>query len=407
MYARSNSPDPINAPARARGKVPLGPALLVIALIVGAAFLAIYALASREASASDPGIIQVIYVQPTPMQPLVGHASASLTSALEASVGTSSVIPQPRREWLESAARPLMPTRARPTAPPPPTATPDARSAPPRAEIALLSDGFAAPPCSQPAGQIITETLDSDITVVPITVHIYLPPCYDPERYAYPTLYLIHGTAFEQGGWLYNGVPRVADLQMSLGVLPPFIIVMPGADMRAGEASRYSWTNTGPGSYDDFVVNELLPYIDQHYSTWADRDGRAIGGISRGGYWSIEIAFAHPDLFSAVGGHSPSVFTRLVGVPPNFSMLSMARSIDALRDLRIWLDSGNADWAKVDMRKLMDDLDAAGVPYHAEIGEGGHEDSYWTSRVPDYLAFYAASWPRVPRAKMLDRAAAP
>ncbi|GIV85816.1 MAG: hypothetical protein KatS3mg052_2823 [Candidatus Roseilinea sp.] len=407
MYARSNSRDTINAPARAKGKVPLGPVLLVIVLIVGAAFLAIYALTLREASASNPGIIQVIYVQPTPMQLLVGHSSASLTSALEASVGRSSVMLQPRREWLESSARPVMPTRALPTAPPPPTATPDARGAPPRAEVALLSDSLAAPSCPQPAGQIITETLDSDITVVPITVHIYLPPCYDPERYAYPTLYLIHGTAFEQGGWLYNGVPRVADVQMSLGVLPPFIIVMPGADMRAGEASRYSWTNTGPGSYDDFVVNELLPYIDQNYSTWANREGRAIGGISRGGYWSIEIAFAHPDLFSAVGGHSPSVFTRLVGVPPNFSMLSMARSIDALRDLRIWLDSGDADWAKVDMRKLMDDLDAAGVPYHAEIGEGGHEDSYWTSRVPDYLAFYAASWPHAPRAKLLDRAAAP
>jgi enterochelin esterase-like enzyme len=198
----------------------------------------------------------------------------------------------------------------------------------------------------------------------------------------------------------------VADVQMSLGVLPPFIIVMPGADMRAGEASKYSWTNRGRGSYEDFVVNELIPYIDQYYSTWASRDGRAIGGISRGGYWAIEIAFAHPDLFSAVGGHSPSVFTQLVGVPPNFSMLSTARSIDELHNLRIWLDAGDADWAKVDMQKLIGDLDDAGVPYYAEVGEGGHEDSYWTSRVPDYLAFYSAAWPRAARAKQAPSAAA-
>ncbi len=407
MYAQRNSQGIGNTPARLKDKTPLGAVLLATALIAGVAFIAIYALASREASAGDPGIIQVIYVQPTPMQLLVGNSSAAVASALKADIGASSVIPQPRREWLESAARPLMPARALPTTTPSPTATPDAQAAPLRAEVALPSDASAALSCPQPTGQLITETLDSNVTVVPITVHIYLPPCYDPERYAYPTLYLIHGTAFEQGGWLYDGVPRVADVQMSLGVLPPFIIVMPGADMRAGEASKYSWTNTGPGSYDDFVVNELLPYIDQNYSTWADREGRAIGGISRGGYWSIEIAFAHPDLFSAVGGHSPSVFTKLVGVPPNFSMLSMARSIDALRDLRIWLDSGDADWAKVDMRKLMGDLDAAGVPYYAEIGKGGHEDSYWTSRVPDYLAFYSASWPRVPRARLLDRAANP
>lgn len=391
-------------PARFNGKAALGIVFLAIALIAGVVFVAIYASTLREASAGDPGIIQVIYVQPTPTQFLASNSSAAATPALEAAVGAASAISQPRREWMGSAARFTIPTRIPPTATPSPTATPDARSAP-RAEAALQLDASS---CPQPAGQLITETLDSNVTVVPITVHIYLPPCYDPEHYTYPTLYLIHGTAFEQGGWLYDGVPRVADVQMSLGVLPPFIIVMPGADMRAGDASKYSWTNTGPGSYDDFVVNELIPYIDQNYSTWASREGRAIGGISRGGYWAIEIAFAHPDLFSAVAGHSPSVFTQLVGVPPNFSMLSLARSVDELHDLRIWLDAGDADWAKVDMQKLMGDLDDAGVSYYAEVGEGGHEDSYWTSRVPDYLAFYSASWPRIPRAKQApDRAANP
>lgn len=391
-------------PARFNGKAALGIVFLAIALIAGVVFVAIYASTLREASAGDPGIIQVIYVQPTPTQFLASNSSAAATPALEAAVGAAAAISQPRREWMGSAARFTIPTRIPPTATPSPTATPDARSAP-RAEAALQLDASS---CPQPAGQLITETLDSNVTVVPITVHIYLPPCYDPEHYTYPTLYLIHGTAFEQGGWLYDGVPRVADVQMSLGVLPPFIIVMPGADMRAGDASKYSWTNTGPGSYDDFVVNELIPYIDQNYSTWASREGRAIGGISRGGYWAIEIAFAHPDLFSAVAGHSPSVFTQLVGVPPNFSMLSLARSVDELHDLRIWLDAGDADWAKVDMQKLMGDLDDAGVSYYAEVGEGGHEDSYWTSRVPDYLAFYSASWPRIPRAKQApDRAANP
>ncbi|MCS6848713.1 MAG: alpha/beta hydrolase-fold protein [Anaerolineae bacterium] len=402
MHARRNPQRTGNMPARFNGKAALGVALLAIALIAGVAF-AVYAMASRDASAGEPGIIQVIYVHPTPTQLLAGDASAAIAPALEAVTGAASAISQPRREWMEPAAPPLVPMRAQPTATPSPTATPDGRSAP-RAEAALQLDESAS--CPQPVGQVITETLDSDVTVVPITVHVYLPPCYDPERYIYPTLYLIHGTAFEQGGWLYDGVPRVADVQMSLGILPPFIIVMPGADMRAGAASKYSWTNMGRGSYEDFVVNELIPYIDQNYSTWASREGRAIGGISRGGYWAIEIAFAHPDLFSAVGGHSPSVFAKLVGVPPNFSMLSMARSIDELHNLRIWLDAGDADWAKGDMQKLMGDLDDAGVPYYAEVGEGGHEDSYWTSRVPDYLAFYAASWPRAARAKQAPSAAA-
>ncbi len=387
MHAQRNTDRVGHAPAHFKGKAVIGIALLTILLIAGVAFVLIYVSTSREASAGDPGIIQVIYAQPIPARSLAGERSV-VAQAEEA------VAAQPRREWTESRARSTVPPRAQPTTTP--TLAPDARYMP-RAEAALQLAEVTS--CPEPVGRLITETLASNVTVVPITVHIYLPPCYDPDRYAYSTLYLIHGTAFEQGGWLYDGVPRVADVQMSLGVLPPFIIVMPGADMRAGEASKYSWTNMGRGSYEDFIVNELVPYIDRNYSTWASREGRAIGGISRGGYWAIEIAFAHPDLFSAVGGHSPSVFTQLVGVPPNFSMLSMARSIDELHNLRIWLDAGDQDWARVDMQKLMGDLDDVGVPYYADIGEGGHEDSYWTSRVPEYLAFYSSAWPRTARAK--------
>lgn len=372
-----------------------------VAAIAVAMFVALYATSWRapawSVGADEAGIIQVIYAQPT-------ATLAPLTAPMPAGeAGAAQPGNQPRTEWMGAAARvgPSQPTLPTPTSSPTPL---------PATPIAPVAQANPHPvpiaSCPEPVGQVVTETIDGNVTVLPITVHVYLPPCYDPEHYTYPTLYLIHGTAFEQGGWLYDGVPRVADVQMSLGVLPPFIIVMPGADMRAGDASKYSWTNRGKGSYEDFVVNELVPYIDAKYSTWASREGRAIGGISRGGYWAIEIAFAHPDQFSAVGGHSPSVFSKLVGVPADFSMLDLARSVDELRTLRIWLDAGSDDWARFDMNKLAGDLDEAGVPYQLDIGEGGHEDSYWTSRVPDYLAFYSSAWPRVARAKQPIGAAA-
>ncbi len=252
--------------------------------------------------------------------------------------------------------------------------------------------------CPVPTGTLVTETIDSQVTPLPITVHVYLPPCYNAQEYEYPTLYLIHGTAYEQGGFIKNGLPRLAELQMGVGTLPPFIIVMPGADMHAGDASKYSWTNWGKGSYDDFFVNELMPFIDSKYSTWKNREGRAIGGISRGGYWAVEIGFAHPDLFSAVGGHSPSTGTMLVNMPAGFTMIQTARSIDDLRTLRIWLDAGDGDWARVDAKMLSAELNENGVSNTLTIGQGIHEDAYWNSRFNDYLNFYAQGWPRVARA---------
>jgi enterochelin esterase-like enzyme len=350
----------------------------VIALLVVAALIGVVSSASpRDVSAGMRQAIQLTYAQP----------AAAVVS------------PTPMPVAIATAT-----ARVIPTSPPPrPTLVPTQAAAARHLAQAQAAEAqlhaAALPSCPLPIGRIVTETINSDVAALPITVHVYLPPCYNPQEYAYPTLYLIHGTAYEQGGWIANGLPRIADLQMSLGLLPPFIIVMPGADMRAGDASTYSWSNWGAGSYEGFVTGELVPFIERKYSTWESREGRAIGGISRGGYWSIEIGFANPDTFSSVGGHSPSVGSMLVGMPANFSMLDTAKSIDALHALRIWLDAGDDDWARTDAQRLAEDLDAQGVAHTLDIGRGGHLDEYWSSRLPEYLAFYSAAWPRQARAR--------
>lgn len=300
---------------------------------------------------------------------------------------------------LQSTPRPTS-TAVSVNAPPQPvtaTVTPAPNGAPVATPAVTAAAQPVAPDvaadCPQPTGQLITDTVPSKIAAVEMWAHVFLPPCYSPAR-KYPVLYLIHGTAFEFGGWVSDGVPRIADIRMTLGTLPRFIIVMPSADMRAGNAGKYSWTNGGKGSYGDYVVNELLPYIDGKYSTIATRDGRAIGGISRGGYWSIQIALSNPDKFSILGAHSPSITTKLVGVPAGFSMLSFAKSLDQIRSLRVWMDAGDSDWARFDIDKFSRDLKAQGLDgFQYSVGEGSHEDAYWSSRVSEYLTFYAANWP--------------
>jgi enterochelin esterase-like enzyme len=398
-------------------------------LIVGVLFVVSSTATPRDAAAEMSAAgIQVVIFNPTSTpataaQPVVviHPPTQAQPTAEPTAVPTAmpTAVPTAIPTAVPTAVPTLVPTRVAPK----PTSTvvviaPQATAPATRAPAALeakdsvqAAEAAIAPApaqeCANPQGQIVTNTIKSKIAALPITVHVYLPPCYNGREFSYPTLYLIHGTAYEQGGWIANGLPRVADIQMSLGTLPPFIIVMPGADMRAGDASVYAWSNWGEQSYEGFFLNELVPFIEDKYSTWESKEGRAIGGISRGGYWSIEIGFANPEMFSTVGGHSPSIGQMLVNMPANFEMIDTAKSVGLLHTQRIWLDAGDADWARFDAKSLADDLDREGVNYSLDIGQGSHEDGYWASRIPEYLKFYSSNWPRSARAKQALGAARP
>ncbi len=330
------------------------------------------------------------------------------TSVPNASVVQASVLHSTQNTLAKPTAKPQQWVQATPTAvalqtnQAEPTPFPTTAVQAPLTQDVLTKADFVPTPsaCTKPTGQLITDTVDSKVLQASLPVHVYLPPCYKKEN-AYPVLYLIQGSNHEFGGWVEFGVPRIADMQMSLGMLPPFIIVMPASGQRAPR-DMYADSLSGQGSWEDFFVHELMPKIEKTYSVWRSREGRAIGGISRGGYWSIQIAFAHPDLFSVLGGHSPSITDKLIGVPANFSMLSWAASPDELRSMRIWLDAGSRDWAQRDIKKLSGDLDNVKIGYQMSVGDGAHEDDYWTSRIAEYLAFYASTWPRI--AKDADNA---
>jgi enterochelin esterase-like enzyme len=264
----------------------------------------------------------------------------------------------------------------------------------------IVTTPAAATLCGDKEGKVIGDKVKSVVLGVTLPVDVYVPPCYDPSKYAYPTLYLIQGLGYVRGQWADDGVAIVADRGILSGRLPPFIMVMPANDSMSGSASRFVYTSRGTKSWEGFIVNELIPIMDSRYSTWGNRDGRAIGGISRGGYWALEIAFMHTNLFSAAGGHSPAITSDyLVGTPDDFSMLDLVRLTDSLKTLRIFLDAGLGDVTQTGVYQLASELGAKKIPYVGRVGTGKHDDVYWSSQLDNYLAFYAATWPVQPQAK--------
>jgi enterochelin esterase-like enzyme len=137
------------------------------------------------------------------------------------------------------------------------------------------------------------------------------------------------------------------------------------------------------------VVNELLPHIDASFRSIQTRDARAIGGISRGGVWSLEIGFSHPDAFGTVGAHSPALSAnRAPSIYDPFTLMSQP----GVGALRIYLSAGDADWARQKTVELHQALTQQGIASQLAIHEGAHRDQLWQRHLADYLAFYTAGW---------------
>src|SRR5262249_7118829 len=127
---------------------------------------------------------------------------------------------------------------------------------------------------------------------------IILPRGYETDtgrRYA--VLYLLHGLTSNYTAWAKLGAGRAA------ASFDDLIVV--SAD--AGNSWYVNWAESEEGqknAWEDCIVKDLVGHIDATYRTIASRDGRAINGLSMGGYGALTLGLRHPDMFCAIGSHS-------------------------------------------------------------------------------------------------------
>lgn len=140
-------------------------------------------------------------------------------------------------------------------------------------------------------------------------VSVYLPPSYSKEpRRRYPVVYWLHG--FTSGDReLISGIRQNLNIRLAMdslvraGVAREMIIVMPNAHNAFG--GSFFANSPVTGGWEDFIVRDLVRWVDRHYRTVRSRSARGIAGHSMGGFGALRIALGNSDTFSAVYAMSP------------------------------------------------------------------------------------------------------
>jgi S-formylglutathione hydrolase FrmB len=139
-------------------------------------------------------------------------------------------------------------------------------------------------------------------------VQIYLPPSYEGSDLNYPVIYYLPGFgSVTQGDNDYFPTQELA-AQMSAGEIKEMILVVPnGANVLDGS---FYVNSPVTGNWEDFILQDVIGYVDENYRTIPEAAGRGIAGFSMGGFSAIDLAMRYPDIFSAAYGMSPALFDK-------------------------------------------------------------------------------------------------
>src|SRR5437773_4063495 len=198
--------------------------------------------------------------------------------------------------------------------------------------------------------------------------HVYTPPGYETSRERYPVFYLLHGAGDVDDSWSSVGrAGFILDNLIAAGKAKPMIVVMPavlvngagaaiGGQVPAAASQGLPGIGSGPDPFANDFLSDLVPYVEKNYRVLADRQSRAIAGLSMGGNQTLNIAIPHLDKFAYVGVFSSGIISGR-GAPPaatpappfgeawekqNLAVLDNAAT---RKDLRLlWFSTGKEDF---------------------------------------------------------------
>lgn len=260
------------------------------------------------------------------------------------------------------------------------------------------------------SSQIITDSVSSTLLGEEVKVNVYLPQGYDASAdRLYPVVYLLHGLSDTYSAWKEKGhMQEVVDELIASGAISKMVIFMPNAGGPDVSNQWNGYFNMPGRPYEDFFFGELVPALESRYRIKADKQHRAIMGLSMGGGGSTVYSQRHPDMFSSCYAMSPwldqeepsedmpkdKLYLVSKAVHDHsankFVENADAQTVAALKTVKWFFDCGDDDFLLDLSMDIYRQMRIKGIPAELRIRDGWHCWEYWHHALRTALQF--ATW---------------
>ncbi|NLZ03991.1 MAG: hypothetical protein GXY19_02330 [Phycisphaerae bacterium] len=249
-----------------------------------------------------------------------------------------------------------------------------------------------------PHGELTMVEYDSKTVGTRRKMLVYTPPGYSNNR-KYPVLYLLHGIGGDETEWQRLCHPEnILDNLLADGKIQPMIVVMPNGRAQKNDRAEGNVFATAPAfaAFEGDLLKDVIPAIEARYSVYANRENRALAGLSMGGGQALNFGLGHLDVFAWVGGFSSAPNTK----SPAELVPDPAAARDKLKLL--WLACGNQDGLIRISQGVHRYLKENNVPHVWHVDSHGHDGTEWAKNL-HLFAQHIFKTPAAPAGKFVLR----
>ena len=214
---------------------------------------------------------------------------------------------------------------------------------------------------------------------------VYTPAEYEKGKKRYPVLYLQHGMGEGETSWMIQGkMQHIMDNAIAKGEAVPMIVVMESGDIKApfrGGNNQAGRSEYGASFYP-VLLNDLIPYIDANFRSKADRENRAMAGLSWGGHQTFDVVLQNLDKFAWMGTFSGAIF----GLDVKTAYNGVFADADAFNKKihYFYMNWGSEDFIK--SQPIVDSLRELGIKVDSSVSQGtGHEFLTWRRGLHEFI----------------------